>query len=87
MSDKKPKKHFSGKFMIKIEMLANIPGKKNVKSEVFLLIKVDGVQRVKSTLFKSKTREILSIQIDKGYDIEILVYDSDSTLLALGNSH
>ena len=80
LQDKQP---FTGKIKLKLSGLHNISGKRTIKSELYILVKADGNQKAKSRSSRSKFNDTLTVEVEKGYDLEVLIYDDNDTLLAL----
>jgi len=70
---------------IKITLLSaeNLPGKKSHKTDTYVVIRIDGVQKGKTKPARSKWNETIEIPIEKASEMELAVYDKSGSILAL----
>ena len=73
----------SGKIKIKPIAVAGLIGKKTSKTELFIIVRVDGIQRAKSRPARGKWSEDIIFTVDKASEIEINVYEKDGPILSL----
>ena len=78
----KSKRTRSGLLKIHLNEIVGLPNKKSVRSEVFVVIKVDGVQKTQSKASRNKWNEDLNVHVEKAQEIEVMVYEKGGDILA-----
>eukprot|EP00842_Homolaphlyctis_polyrhiza_P006270 jgi/Hompol1/6644/HPOL_000759-RA len=78
-----PAMQFTGKLTISPISAMGLPGKKSSKTDLYVVVRIDGNQRAKSRTSRGKWSDQLIITVDKASDVEIAVYEKNGTILAL----
>ncbi|KAI8843597.1 hypothetical protein BC829DRAFT_295400 [Chytridium lagenaria] len=60
-----------------------LPNKKSHRSDIYALIKLDGVQKAKTKYSKSRWAEDFDIYAEKAQEVEVGVFEKGGTILAM----
>ncbi|KAJ3123102.1 Serine/threonine kinase [Nowakowskiella sp. JEL0407] len=77
------RKQLSGKLKIRLIQATNVPGKKIPNTNIFAVIRVDGVQKGKTRPQKQKWNEDFDISVDRAQEVEIAIYEKGGGVLGL----
>ncbi|KAJ3217237.1 Serine/threonine kinase [Dinochytrium kinnereticum] len=73
----------SGRLKIRLMAATGLPNKKSHRSDIYAVIKVDGVQKAKTKYSKSKWAEDFDIYVEKAQEVELCVAEKGGTVLSL----
>ncbi|KAJ3282065.1 Serine/threonine kinase, partial [Blyttiomyces sp. JEL0837] len=73
----------SGKLTVRLVGASGVPNKKSSRSDTYAVVKVDGVQKARTRPSRVKWLEDFEIQVDKGLEVEICVYEKGGGILSL----
>ncbi|KAJ3056882.1 Serine/threonine kinase [Rhizophlyctis rosea] len=78
------RKPLTGRLKLRLVGTSGLPGKKSHRSDTYVVVRIDGVQRAKTKTSKgSKWSEEFDIRVEKGVEVEVAVYEKGGTVLAL----
>ncbi|TPX32251.1 hypothetical protein SmJEL517_g04588 [Synchytrium microbalum] len=82
-SARAPRFTLTGHLRLRILTASNIPGRRSPNTQMFVVVRVDGVERAQTKTTRKDWNEDFDIPIDRSHDVEISVYDEDGKLLSL----
>ncbi|KAH6564395.1 hypothetical protein BASA62_007960 [Batrachochytrium salamandrivorans] len=80
---KSTKRTVTGKVTISPIIASGLPGKKTFKADIYLVVRVDGLQRAKTRTTREKWTDDLRVSVDKASHMEIAVYEKGGILLTV----
>jgi uncharacterized protein YfkK (UPF0435 family) len=80
---KDEKMRFSGRITLKLHSCLDLIGKRMASSEIFLVVKVDGIRKAQSSYSRGKWDEEVTLDVDKAMELEFLVLERDGGVLAM----
>ncbi|KAJ3284780.1 Serine/threonine kinase [Borealophlyctis nickersoniae] len=73
----------SGKLHVRLIQSSGLPGKKSHKADAYASIRLDGTQKAKSRSSRGKWGDDFDITVDKGQEVEIVIFEKGGTMLAM----
>ncbi|TPX41285.1 hypothetical protein SeMB42_g05627 [Synchytrium endobioticum] len=73
----------TGHLRLRILTAVNVPGRRTPNTQLFVVVRVDGVARAQTKTSRKDWNEDFDISVDRNQDMEINVYDDDGKLLSL----